>query len=63
MKYYVYFDAFGHVRRAISEKELTEQYQNNVGRFLEAMCRGDRMSMRDTQAATWEPSVFKVKKS
>ena len=39
MKYYVYFDAYGHVRQAISEKQLTEQYQNDVDKFLEAMCR------------------------
>jgi hypothetical protein len=41
MKYYVYFDAYGHVRQAISEKELMEAYQNDVDRFLEAMCRRD----------------------
>ena len=39
MKYYVYFDAYGHARRAISEKQLKDEYQNEVDRFLEAMCR------------------------
>jgi hypothetical protein len=39
MKYYVYFDAYGHARQAISEKELAEHYQNEVDQFLEAMCR------------------------
>jgi hypothetical protein len=39
MKYYVYFDAYGHARQAISERELTEHYQNDVNKFWEAMCR------------------------
>jgi hypothetical protein len=39
MKYYVYFDAYGHARQAISEKELAERYQSEVDQFLEAMCR------------------------
>ncbi len=39
MRYYVYFDAYGHARHAISEKELTDHYQNDVDRFWEAMCR------------------------
>ncbi|MEJ2728354.1 MAG: hypothetical protein P8185_07580 [Deltaproteobacteria bacterium] len=39
MKYYVYFDAYGHARQAISERQLAEQYQNEVDKFLEAMCR------------------------
>jgi hypothetical protein len=39
MKYYVYFDAYGHARQVISERELAEHYQNEVDQFLEAMCR------------------------
>ena len=39
MKYYVYFDAYGHARQAVSEKELAENYQNEPDRFLKAMCR------------------------
>ena len=39
MKYYVYFDAYGHARRAISEEQLAADYQNDPDRFLEAMCR------------------------
>lgn len=39
MKYYVYFDAYGHARQAINERELTEHYQNDVDKFWEAMCR------------------------
>ena len=39
MKYYVYFDAYGHARQTISERELTEHYQNDVDLFLKAMCR------------------------
>jgi hypothetical protein len=40
MKYYVYFDAYGHARQAISERALTEHYQNDADKFWEAMCRG-----------------------
>lgn len=39
MKYYVYFDAYGHARRVISAEQLAETYQNNPDCFLEAMCR------------------------
>ena len=39
MKYYIYFDAYGHARQAVSEKELAENYQNEPDRFLKAMCR------------------------
>jgi hypothetical protein len=39
MRYYVYFDAYGHARQAISEKELTDHYQNDVDIFWDAMCR------------------------
>lgn len=39
MKFYVYYDAYGHARRAISEAQLAATYQNDPDRFLEAMCR------------------------
>ena len=39
MKYYVYFDAYGHARQAVSEKELAQNYRNEPHRFLKAMCR------------------------
>jgi len=39
MKYYVYFDAYGHARQAVNEKELAENYRNDPDRFLRAMCR------------------------
>lgn len=39
MKYYVYFDAYGHARRALSEEQLAETYQNDPDLFLAAMCR------------------------
>ena len=39
MKYYVYFDAYGYARQAVSEKELAENYANDPDRFLKAMCR------------------------
>ena len=37
MKYYVYFDAYGHPRKAISEDELVETYRNSPDDFLRAM--------------------------
>ena len=39
MKYYVYFNAYGHARRAVSEKELAQNYQNEPDRFLKTVCR------------------------
>jgi hypothetical protein len=39
MKYYVYFDAYGHARRVISEERLAATYQNDPDLFLEDMCR------------------------
>lgn len=38
MKYYIYFDAYGNPRRAISEKELGEKYSGDPEEFLSAMC-------------------------
>jgi hypothetical protein len=38
MRYYVCFDGYGHLRNAISEKELTEKYNNDPDEFLKAMC-------------------------
>jgi hypothetical protein len=38
VKYYVYFDRYRHPRRAVSEKELAAEYDNNPERFLRAMC-------------------------
>lgn len=39
MRYYVYFDAYGHARQVISESELKEHYQNDVDQFLKSVCR------------------------
>lgn len=38
LKYYVYFDAYEHPRRAIDEEELAEKYNGNPDEFLRAMC-------------------------
>jgi len=38
IKYFVYFDAYGHGRKAVTEKELAEDYANDPDRFLRAMC-------------------------
>ena len=40
MKYYVYFDAYGHAKRIITEKELTEKFNNEPHQFLSVMCQG-----------------------
>ncbi len=40
MKYYVYFDAYGYARQAISATELAETYQNDPNMYLKTMCRG-----------------------
>lgn len=39
MIYYIYFDSYGHPRHAISEKELSERYDNDTSIFLRSMCR------------------------
>ena len=39
MKYFVYFDAYGHVRQFVTEQQLSENYNNDPGEFLSAMCR------------------------
>ena len=40
MKYYVYFDAYGHAKRIITEKELGEKFNNEPHQFLSVMCQG-----------------------
>jgi hypothetical protein len=40
VKYYVYFDAYGHAKCFINEKDLAEQFNNRPRQFLNAMCRG-----------------------
>jgi hypothetical protein len=40
MKYYVYFDAYGHAREIINEQELAQKYDNAPDKFLGAMCQG-----------------------
>ena len=38
MKYYVYFDAYGQARGAVSEDELAKTYGSDPHKFLQAMC-------------------------
>ena len=38
MKFFVYFDAYGHAREAVSEKELAERYNSDPDEFLRAVC-------------------------
>ena len=42
MKYYVYFDAYGHARQIITEHELAERFQNETNKFLTEMCRDQK---------------------
>ena len=37
MKYFVYFDRYRRPRKAISEKDLVEKYDNDPERFLQSM--------------------------
>ena len=39
MKYFVYFDAYGHAKRIIREQELAEKFDNEPDKFLAAMCQ------------------------
>jgi hypothetical protein len=39
MLYYVYFDAYGHVRRVVNERALAEEFGGDPDRLLRAMCR------------------------
>ena len=39
MKYYVYFDAYGHARQIVTEHQLAEKFHNEPAEFLSAMCR------------------------
>jgi len=40
MKFYVYFNAYGHAQKIISEQELAESFNNQTGEFLAAMSQG-----------------------
>ena len=40
MKYYVYFDAYGHARQIITEQELADKFNNETHKFLTAVCQG-----------------------
>jgi len=37
MKYFVFFDAYGHAKQAVSENELAEKYNNDPDEFLKAV--------------------------
>lgn len=38
MKYYVYFDAYGHAGQIANEQELAQKYHNDPQEFLRAVC-------------------------
>ncbi|UCH23649.1 MAG: hypothetical protein JSU83_10820 [Deltaproteobacteria bacterium] len=39
MKFFVYFDAYGHARRVVNQEQLAQTYHNDPDEFLRAMCR------------------------
>ena len=38
MKFFVYFDAYGHARQVVSEQELAQRYGNDPEQFRQAAC-------------------------
>ncbi len=40
MKYFVYFNAYGHAVQVITEQELAEKFHNEPDEFLKTMCQG-----------------------
>jgi len=63
MKYYVYFDAYGHARQIVSEQQLAEKYDNEPAEFLSAMCREKRMLIRVIQPVMWGPFVLILRRN
>ena len=41
MKYYVYFDAYGHAKQIIVGEEMADRYHNEPDEFLSTACRTD----------------------
>jgi hypothetical protein len=37
MRYYLYFDGYGHLSQAINEKDLAEKYHNDPDEFFRVM--------------------------
>lgn len=56
MKYYVYFDAYGHARQAISASQLAEAYQDDPNKFLQAMSH--RGSDGDAQSVSGHVGIL-----
>ncbi len=40
MKFYVYFDPYGHAKQIITEQQLAETFHSETNDFLVAMCQG-----------------------
>jgi hypothetical protein len=38
MKYYVYFDPYGHAKQVVSQTTLAQKYHNDPDEYLKAMC-------------------------
>jgi len=47
MKYFVHFDSYGHARHIVTEQQLAEQFHNEPGAFLSAMCREESDATRE----------------
>ena len=56
MKFFVYFDAYGHAGQVIDEHELVEKYENDPDNFLSAMCR--RQSASPSEHTTGHVGVL-----
>jgi hypothetical protein len=40
MKFFVYFDPYGHAKQIITEQQLAETFHSETNEFLVAMCQG-----------------------
>ena len=40
MKFFVYFDPYGHAKQIITEQQLAETFHSETNDFLVAMCQG-----------------------
>jgi hypothetical protein len=57
MKYYVYFDAYGHPRQTINEEDLTLKYDNDIDKFLRSISGSDTDG--ETSTATGHVGTFR----
>lgn len=56
MKYYVYFDAYGHPRQTINEEGLIQKYNDDTDEFLRSISGSDAEGK--TESATGHVGTF-----